>query len=155
MTAAGEADQLVDMINGAMESTIPMAHKIGLRVVEARPGHAAVTVPVEGNGNHFGVVYAGAQFVAAEILGGIIGLTTFDRAKYFPLVKSVDIKFVSMARSEIRAEATLDDETIADVEAEAAQRGKADFILEAVVNDADGQTVATTRGLYQLRAHGR
>ena len=66
MTAAGEADQLVDMINGAMESTIPMAHKIGLRVVEAGRGHAAVTVPVEGNGNHFGVVYAGAQFVAAE-----------------------------------------------------------------------------------------
>lgn len=155
MTAADEADQLVDMINGAMESTIPMAHKIGLRVVEAGHGHAAVTVPVEGNGNHFGVVYAGAQFVAAEILGGIIGLTTFDRAKYFPLVKNIDIKFVSMARSEIRAQAALDDETIAHVEAEAAQRGKADFTLEAVVTDADGQTIATTRGLYQLRAHGR
>ena len=82
-------------------------------------------------------------------------LTTFDRAKYFPLVKNVDIKFVSMARTEIRAEATLDDETIARVEAEAAQRGKADFILEAVVTDADGQTIATTRGIYQLRAHGR
>lgn len=57
MTAAGDADQLVDMINGAVNSTIPMAHKTGLQVVEASPGHAAVTVPVEGN-NHFGVIYA-------------------------------------------------------------------------------------------------
>jgi acyl-coenzyme A thioesterase PaaI-like protein len=112
-------------------------------------------VPVEGNGNHFGVIYAGVQFTLAEILGGIIALSTFDPAKYFPLVKNVDIKFVSMARSELRAEAELDEETITRVEAEAARQGKADFTLEAIVADADGQTVASTRGLYQLRALGR
>ena len=155
MTAAGDADQLVDMINGAMETTIPLAHKIGLRVVETGRGHAAVTVSAEGNGNHFGVICAEAQFTAAEIFGGIIGLTTFERAKYFPLVKNVDVKFVGMARSEIRAQAALDEETIARVQAEAAQRGKADFTLEAGVTDANGQTFATSRGLYQLRAHGR
>jgi hypothetical protein len=27
-----------------------------VKVVEARPGFAATTVPAEGNGNHFGVV---------------------------------------------------------------------------------------------------
>ncbi len=35
------------------------------------------------------------------------------------------------------------------------ERGKSDFTLEAVVTDADGKTVATTRGLYQLRAIGK
>lgn len=153
MSASG--DQLAEMMNGAMESTIPIAHKMGVQVVEARPGFAATTVPAEGNGNHFGVVYAGVLFTVAEVLGGIIALSTFDSAKYFPLVKGVDIKFVGMARSKLRAEAGLDDETIARVRAEAAERGKADFTLEAVVKDADGQTVATTRGLYQLRAHNR
>jgi thioesterase domain-containing protein len=150
MTA--DANQLVDAMNGAIESTIPIAHKMGLKVVEARPGFAATTVPAEGNGNHFGVIYAGVLFTVAEILGGIIPLITFDTAKYFPLVKSLDIQFVAMAKSDVRAQASLDDETIARVEAEAAERGKADFTLEAVVTDADGQTVATTRGLYQLRA---
>ena len=125
-----------------------------MRVVDARRGYATATVPLEGNENHFGVIYAGVQFTVAEILGGIIALSTFDSAKYFPLVKNVDIKFVGMARSELRAQASLDDETIARVEAEAAKRGKADFTLDAVVTDADGQTVATTRGLYQLRALG-
>jgi thioesterase domain-containing protein len=150
MTA--DANQLVPAMNGAIESTIPIAHKMGLKVVEARPGFAATTVPAEGNGNHFGVVYAGVLFTVAEILGGIIPLITFDTAKYFPLVKNLDIRFVAMAKSDVRAQASLDDETIARVEAEAAERGKADFTLEAVVTDADGQTVATTRGLYQLRA---
>jgi thioesterase domain-containing protein len=150
MTA--DANQLVPAMNGAIESTIPIAHKMGLKVVEARPGFAATTVPAEGNGNHFGVVYAGVLFTVAEILGGIIPLITFDTAKYFPLVKNLDIRFVAMAKSDVRAQASLDDETIARVEAEAAERGKADFTLEAVVTNADGQTVATTRGLYQLRA---
>jgi thioesterase domain-containing protein len=150
MTA--DANQVVDMMNGALESTIPIAHKMGVKVVEARRGFAATSVPAEGNGNHFGVIYAGVLFTVAEVLGGIIPLITFDRSKYFPLVKNLDIQFVAMAKSDVRAEATLDDETIARVEAEAAERGKADFTLEAVVTDADGQTVATTRGLYQLRA---
>jgi acyl-coenzyme A thioesterase PaaI-like protein len=154
MTAAGEANQLVELMNGALGSTIPTAQQMGVRVVDARRGYVAATVPLEGNGNHFGVIYAGVQFTVAEILGGIIALSTFDSAKYFPLVKNVDIKFVGMARSELRAQASLDDETIARVEAEAAERGKADFTLDAVVTDADGQTVATTRGLYQLRALG-
>jgi thioesterase domain-containing protein len=150
MTA--DANQVVDMMNGALESTIPIAHKMGVKVVEARPGFAATSDPAEGNGNHFGVIYAGVLFTVAEVLGGIIPLITFDRSKYFPLVKNLDIQFVAMAKSDVRAEATLDDQTIARVEAEAAERGKADFTLEAVVTDADGQTVATTRGLYQLRA---
>ena len=150
MTA--NANQLVDAMNAAIESTIPIAHTMGVKVVEARPGFAATTVPAEGNGNHFGVIYAGVLFTVAEVLGGIIPLISFDNSKYFPLVKDLDIRFVAMAKSNVRAEASLDDETIARVEAEAAERGKADFTLDAVVTDADGQTVATTRGLYQLRA---
>lgn len=151
----GATNQLLEMMNDALGSSIPIAQKMGVKVVEARRGFAATTVPADGNGNHFGVIYAGVLFTVAEVLGGIIPLITFDRSKYFPLVKSLDIQFVAMAKSDVHAQASLDDETIARVEAEAAERGKADFTLEAVVTDADGQTVATTRGLYQLRAiHG-
>lgn len=146
---------MVEMMNGALEHTIPAAHRMGVQVVEAQRGYAAATVPVEGNGNHFGVVYAGVQFTVAEILGGVIALSSFDAAKYFPLVKNIDISFVGMARSQLRAEARLDDAEIDRVAAEAAERGKSDFTVEAVVTDADGNTVATTRGLYQLRAHGK
>lgn len=152
-TIGDVADPLVDMMNAGMASTIPTAHQMGVRVLEARPGFAATSVPAEGNGNHFGVIYAGVQFTVAEILGGIIALATFDAGKYFPLVKNVDIKFVGMATTELRAEASLDDETIARVESEAAAQGKSDYTLDAVVTDAAGAVVATTHGLYQLRAN--
>ncbi len=152
-TIDGVTDQLVDMMNSALASTIPIAERMRVRVVEARRGFAAASVPVEGNGNHFGVIYAGVQFTVAEVLGGIIALATFDTNKYFPLVKNVDIAFRAMANTPLRAEASMDDETIARVEAEAAEKGKADYVLDAVVTDANGTVVATTHGLYQLRAH--
>jgi hypothetical protein len=47
MTA--DANQLVDAMNGAIQSTIPIAHTMGLKVVEAGPGFAATTVAAEGN----------------------------------------------------------------------------------------------------------
>jgi acyl-coenzyme A thioesterase PaaI-like protein len=146
---------LVDMMNGAMEQTIPPAHRMGIRVIEAGRGHAVASVPMAGNGNHFGVVYAGVQFTAAEILGGVIALATFDAAKYYPLVKNVDITFTGMARTDLRAETSLEEAEIARIEVEAAEKGKADFVLDAVVKDEAGQTVSITHGLYQLRAHGR
>jgi acyl-coenzyme A thioesterase PaaI-like protein len=146
------ADPLVEMMNAGMASTIPTAHQMGVQVLEARRGFAAASVPAEGNGNHFGVIYAGVQFTVAEILGGIIALATFDASKYFPLVKNLDIAFRGMATTALRAEASMDEETIARVEAEAAAQGKADYLLDAVVTDAAGAVVATTHGLYQLRA---
>ncbi len=60
-----------------------------------------------------------------------------------------------MAKSDVRAEARLDDATIDRVAREAEANGKSDFTLDAVVRDADRQQVATTHGLYQLRAHAR
>ena len=112
-------------------------------------------MPIDGNGNHFGVVYAGVQFTVAEMLGGVIALATFDVAKYYPLVKNVDITFTGMARTDLTAATTLDEDEIVRVAAEAAEKGKADFVLDAVVEDEAGQTVSITHGLYQLRAHGR
>ena len=112
---------LVDMMNGAMEVTIPPAHKMGIKAVDVRRGYAAASVPLAGNGNHFGVVYAGVQFTVAEILGGMIAIASFDSAKYYPLVKKVDIEFTAAARTDLRAEASLDESELRRVETEAAE----------------------------------
>ncbi|GGN77293.1 YiiD C-terminal domain-containing protein [Nocardia rhizosphaerihabitans] len=149
------ADDLVDTVNSAIELTVPAAAKMGVRALEVRRGFAATTVPSEGNGNHFGAIYAGVQFTVAEVLGGAITAASFDTSAFYPLVKSFDISFRAMARSDLRAETTLSEDEIERISAEAAARGKADFVLEAVVTDAEGTTVATSRGVYQLRAFGR
>lgn len=143
---------LIEKMNAALSESIPIAHKMGVRVLDAGRGFAVTAVPAEGNGNHFGVIYAGVQFTVAEVLGGIIPLVTFDADKYFPLVKNLDISYRAMATTDLRAEARLDEDTIARIEAEAAANGKSDFILEATVTDANGTVVATSTGTYQLRA---
>ncbi|MFE3259910.1 YiiD C-terminal domain-containing protein [Nocardia sp. NPDC059091] len=150
-----DAPPLNEVVNGGLEFTIPIAHKMGVRADEVRPGFAATTVPLEGNGNHFGVMYAGVLFTVAEILGGALAIASFDTAKYFPLVKDLHIFFRKPAATDVRAEATLSEEEIARITEEAEAKGKADFTLEAVVTDANGVVVAETEGLYQLRAHGK
>ncbi|MEU4341561.1 YiiD C-terminal domain-containing protein [Nocardia sp. NPDC023852] len=144
-----------DLVNGALEFTIPIAHKMGVRAVEVRRGFAATSVPAEGNGNHFGVMYAGVLFTVAEILGGAITVATFDNAAFYPLVKDLHVFFRKPAKTDVRAEATLSEADIARITEEAAANGKSEFTLRAVVTDADGVVVAETEGLYQLRAHGK
>ncbi|WP_280329195.1 PaaI family thioesterase [Nocardia wallacei] len=152
---SSDAPAFADMVNGALEFAIPIAHTMGVRALEVRPGFAATTVPIEGNGNHFGVMYAGVLFTVAEILGGAIPIATFDTAKYFPLVKDLQIFFRKPAKTDVRAQAELSDAEIARIVAAAEADGKADFTLKATVTDADGVVVAETVGLYQLRAHGK
>ncbi|WP_353612244.1 YiiD C-terminal domain-containing protein [Mycobacterium sp. ACS4331] len=146
-------ESVIDQMNSRMATTIPAAHQMGVRAAESRRGFAAATVPVEGNGNHFGVVYAGVVFTVAEILGGMLALSSFDATRFFPLVKGVDIRFLGMATTDLRAEASLDEDTIVAVQAEADEKGKADYIVEAVVTDAGGNVVAKTHGQYQIRRH--
>lgn len=144
----------VAMVNTGLEFTIPVAHQMGVRAVEVRSGYAASMVPIEGNGNHFGVMYAGVLFTVAEVLGGAIGIASFDNTAYYPLVKDVQIRFRRPAKTDIRAEATLDEDLIAKIAAEAEEKGKADFELDAELTDSSGEVVATTHGLYQLRKFG-
>ncbi len=145
----------VEMVNAGLEHTIPVVHRMGVRAAEVRRGYAAMTVPMEGNGNHFGVMYAGVLFTVAEVLGGALALSTFDASAYYPLVKDLQIAFKKPVTTDVRAVATLTDEEIAGITARAEATGKAEFPLEAVVTDANDVIVATTKGIYQLRAHQR
>ena len=56
-----------------------------------------------------------------------------------------------MSRSLLVTLRPLSDDDIARIESEAAQNGKSEYIVEAVVTDAEGTVVATTRATCQLR----
>ena len=81
------------MINAGLESMLPPAHRMAITITEARVGFAAAEVPVDGNTNHIGTMYAGTLFAVAEILGGAISLATFDAGQFYPTVKDVQIRF--------------------------------------------------------------
>jgi len=130
------------------------------RVVDVRPGFAAAELPPEPNVNHFGVTYAGSLYSVAEMLGGILSLATFDLepdgelAGFVPLVKESTIRFRRPALGVVRASASLAEDEVARVRADALATGRGEFVLEATLTDAAREVVATTVGTYQLRRLG-
>jgi len=144
----------VETMNIALEQMIPRAHQMGVTFVEMQPGHVRAELPFEGNGNHFGTVYAGVIFTLAEVLGGAMHFASFDASTHYPLIRGMQIKYLKPGRGPLSASATLDAETIARVIAEAGTDGKAAFELNAEVVDENGVVVATTVGDYQIRPYG-
>ena len=153
MTEAAEAG-LAGQANGVLAQFIPVAAGMGVQFTEVRRGFVQASVPFEGNANHFGVVYAGVIFTVAEVLGGAIQLATFDAATHYPVVKSVQIDFLAPGRSRLTASASLAEDEVVRIAAEAATGAKVPFVLEAEVVGEDGTLVARTRGDYQLRPFG-
>lgn len=148
-------DDPVAQMNAALAALIPRAHQMGIEFVELRPGYVRAEAPFEGNGNHFGVVYAGVIFTLAEVLGGAIHFATFDVSTHYPLVKGVTIDFLAPGRGRLSASASLSDEEVERMRAAAQPGVKVPFTLEAEVVGEDGTVVARTRGDYQLRPFGR
>ncbi|GAA4425871.1 PaaI family thioesterase [Actinokineospora soli] len=142
-----------ETFDAALEHLVPQAHRMGVRAVEVAPGRVVCRVPLEGNGNHLGTIYAGVLFTVAEVLGGALCMPSFDLARFYPVVKSLRIDFRKPARSDVLAETSLPEDRIAEIAKTAEEHGKAEFTLHATLTDADGIVVAATEGVYQLRAH--
>ena len=139
--------------NDGLPHLIPLVHRMGVTAVELGPGIAVCRIPLAGNGNHVGTLYAGALFTVAEVLGGAICLPSFDLARFYPVVRAVTIDFRRPARTDVTASALLDAATIDRVRTEAEAEGKSTFVLTAELTDTGGVVVATTEGTYQLRKH--
>ena len=135
------------------EEKIDFVKRSGLKAEQLEPGFVRLRMPLAGNQNHIGTLYAGALFTLAEIPGGALFLTSFDVQRFYPLIKEMNLRFRRPATSDISVEARLDTEEIERIQNEAEREGKAEYRLELQLKDADGQVVAETSALYQLRKH--
>ena len=139
----------------ALETGIPFIGRSGLKVLELRRGYVRCQMPFAGNGNHVGIMYAGALFTLAELPGGALFLSSFDAERFYPVVKALDLRFLKPAQGDITVTVGLSDARIAELQALADARGKAEFALDAALVDEAGEVVAQSHGVYQLRANGR
>jgi len=144
----------VAMANAGLELTIPVLHNMGVRFTDVGRGRATTVVPIEGNGNHLGTMYAGVLFSVAEVLGGALALNTWDASSYLPVVKSLTIDFLRPARTDVTASTSIDEDAIKMTEAAAEQTGKGEYVLVAEIHDEEGTLVARTTGTYQIRKVG-
>jgi thioesterase domain-containing protein len=142
---------LVSLVNAMFEDRIPVIHRLGIRIVEARNGFIAGTAPLAGNLNYQGSMYAGTLFGLGEALGAVVVAANFDLSRFTATVKDVYIRYRRPAMTDIRAETSVDADTVARIKQEAETVGKAEFVLDAELTDTAGVVVATTHGTYQVR----
>lgn len=134
-----------------VRQTVPILGAMGIEVLESGPGRVVTWLPFEPNRNHVGMAYAGSIFSVAEVLGGLVALSSFTLEGYAPLVKSMSIDYLRPALGDVRATVEMSADEIERVQAEAVAEGKSNYQLEVKVVDENGVTVATTVGQYQLR----
>lgn len=139
----GAAEPLV----GAVEAI----KRTGIRTVALRDRYAKLLMPIEGNLNHVGMMYAGSLFTLGEIAGGAIYLVCFDVTRLFPIVKEVKIRFRRPATTDVTMEVELSAEEASRIQTEALEKGKADYALNLQLEDANGEVVSIVDGIWQVR----
>ncbi len=125
--------------------------RTGIRVLEARERYAKMLMPLKGNINHVGMMYAGSMFTIGEIPGGILYITSFDYKKYYPIVKEVTIRFIRPALTDVTLEVEISGDRVDRIQSDAEENGKADFALEMEIKDAREEVVAIVNGIWQIR----
>ncbi len=98
-----------------------------------------------------GMMYAGSLFTLGEIAGGAIHLVSFDASRLFPIVKEINIRFRRPAMTDVSMEVELSAEEASRIQAEALEKGKADYVLNLELKGADGEVVAIVGGTWQVR----
>lgn len=140
-------------INRVIGLSIPFATRNGFNVVELQPGYVKAHIPLKGNKNHFGSLYAGALFLVAEIPGGV--MTLFDLGStYTPILKEMTLHFLQPANSDVTVEFRMTQAEVDAIRQEADKTGRAAFTLEGRLLDERGEHVATSVAHYRVRKKG-
>lgn len=142
----------IELVRQLTEAQIAFVQRSGLKAEVLEVGHVRLLMPLAGNQNHIGSMYAGALFTLAEIPGGALFLTSFDAQRFYPIIKEMNLRFRRPATGDIRVEARFTTEEIQQLQKHAAELGKAEYVLQLQLIDESGEVVAESRGLYQLRA---
>lgn len=142
----------IELVRQLTEEQIAFVQRSGLKAEVLEVGHVRLRMPLTGNQNHIGSMYAGALFTLAEIPGGALFLTSFDAQRFYPIVKEMNMRFRRPASGDIWVEARLTAEEIQQLQKQATELGKAEYVLQLQLTDESGEVVVESRGLYQLRA---
>ena len=131
--------------------TVPFVVNAGLKAIRLNPDGIKLQMPFEPNINHVGVMYAGALFTLAEVMGGAVFRVYLDKEGTFAIIKGLNIKFTRPARTDVTSEYNMDLSEAEQILNECEKNGKADYNLELELKDKEGTVVAVAEGFYQIR----
>ena len=134
------------MATDFVHQAVPAIGRLGVVVEAISPGAVDLRVPIAGNANHMGTMYAGALFALAELPGGLIPLAVLEPGRYTPIVTALEITFLAAARTDVTLSARMDPEDLRALAAQVDAEGQADFTLDLIGQDANGRIVITQHG---------
>lgn len=140
-----------ESVTDLLHTLIPASRRLDIEILEAESGHAVGLMPLAGNENHLGTMYAGSLFVLAEITAGALAMATIDFDRLVPIVRDMNISYHAPARTPVRAYADLRAEVLRAAEASVEQTGRAVIELAIHLRDEESTLVATARGSFDVR----
>lgn len=126
----------------------PILEDLGLELLSSERGRCEMRLPFENNGNHVGILYAGALFTLGEVPGGVLFSGAFDSKRFYPIVVEMSIKFLKPGTTAATVVADMSDDEIDRVTAELEEKGRSRYVLTTEIRDESGTVIATTEGSY-------
>lgn len=136
------------------ESAVSMVagiQRTGIKIAALKYGYVKCVMPLSGNTNHVGIMYAGSLFTLGEIIGGIMWGVMFDTERFYPIVKEINIQFKRPATTDVFLEKHFDEDAARRIQEAAEKEQKADYAMELELMDAGGQVVCLVKGVWQIR----
>lgn len=133
-----------DLIRRQLSKTVPFAKHTGVGVEMIEKGHAVATLPFRPEGlNHIGTQHAAALFAVGETASGAAMAGAFAPIllEIRPVAAEATIRFLSVAKGAVRAEASVNgnaDDLVSAVKTD----GKSVFQVAVDLTGEDGAKVA-------------
>ncbi len=124
--------------------------RTGLSFDKVGPNELVARMPLQGNANHAGILYAGSLFSLAECAAGVLFLNRFGDREVVPICGGVNIRFRRPATSDITLTLSISDEEFEGLHARALAEGKAAIEFEEKLVDTNDEIVSIAKVSYVL-----
>jgi uncharacterized protein (TIGR00369 family) len=140
-----------EVIEQLCKNSVPLFEFLNVSFEFNNDGVFRCHVPKERKvSNHLGSVYAGVQWSLAEVLGGIVFLSSGING-YVPILKSMNINFIKPALTDLVSEVCFTSDDVDTMQKSLDIDGRYDFELESKIKDINGNVVATGHAVYAIR----
>jgi uncharacterized protein (TIGR00369 family) len=140
-----------EIIEQLCKNSVPLFEFLNVSFEFLDDGIFQCHMPIERKvSNHLGSVYAGVQWSLAEVLGGIVFLSSGING-YVPILKSMSIDFTKPALTDLISEVCFTSRDVDKMKKALDQEGRYNFELLSKVKDTSGNIVATCHAVYAIR----
>lgn len=123
-------------------------HRLGVQVLDQTPNSLRVQMPLAGNTNHFGAMYAGVIFTLAEFPFGALFVQRFPLTEMVPVIGELTIRYLAPVTSDLFVSVEVSDKEWDQIRSDVAANGKAKLVRSLELADEAGAIKAVASATY-------